>query len=190
MHIRSAVAGDADELSALAMRAKAYWGYAEAQLEAWRPSLKVLGESVSARPTFVGEINARIIGFYSLVPSAAAWELDNLWVAPEYMKHGVGRALVTHAAQTAAAGGATSILIDADPNAEPFYAACGAKRVGEVGAPIAGQPNRMRPQLMLAVTCSNISVNADARERGSVQPRANERSASQLAAPRRGRRLP
>jgi len=160
MHTRRAVAGDVEELSSLALRAKAHWGYAVAQLEAWRPSLEMSRESVLARPTFVGEINRRIIGFYSLVPSAPAWELDNLWVAPEYMKRGVGRMLVIHAGQTAAAGGASSILIDADPNAEPFYGACGATRVGEVAAPIAGQPNRVRPQLMLAATRSNIALKS------------------------------
>jgi GNAT superfamily N-acetyltransferase len=152
MQVRHAVARDAKELSALALRAKAYWGYAETQLETWRPSLEVSAASVLAHPTFVAEINGHIVGFYSLVPSGAAWELDNLWVAPEYMNRGLGRALLTHAAQTAAAGGASSILIDADPNAEPLYVACGAKRIGEVAAPVAGQPNRTRPQLTLAIT--------------------------------------
>ena len=70
MHIRLAVAQDAEELSALALRAKAYWGYAETQLEAWRASLEISAESVLARSTFVGELNGRLAGFYSLVPSA------------------------------------------------------------------------------------------------------------------------
>jgi len=160
MRIRRAVAGEVEELSSLALRAKAHWGYAVAQLEEWRSSLEISREIVLARPTFVGEINRRIIGFYSLVPSAAVWELDNLWVAPEYMKRGFGRALFIHAAQTAAAGGANSILIDADPNAEPFYVACGATRVGEVSAPITGQPNRVRPQLTFAATRSNTAFKS------------------------------
>ena len=138
MQIRRAVAGDAEELSTLALRAKAHWGYAEAQLEAWRPSLEVSAASVLAHPTFVGELNGRVVGFYSLVPAASAWELDNLWVAPEHMRHGLGRALITHALQTAAVGGASCVVVDADPNAEPFYVACGTKRLGEVAAPIAG----------------------------------------------------
>jgi len=88
--------------------------------------------------------------------------MRNLWVAPEHMRQGFGRALLFHALQTAALGGASFIHIDADPNAESFYVACGAARIGEVPAPIAGQPNRIRPQLMLAVTRSNISSDADA----------------------------
>jgi hypothetical protein len=47
------------------------------------------------------------------------------------------------------AGGASGLLIDADPNAELFYIACGATRFGEIPAPITGQPDRVRPQLEL-----------------------------------------
>ena len=64
--------------------------------------------------------------------------MRNLWVAPEHMRQGFGRALLFHALQTAALGGASFIHIDADPNAESFYVACGATRIGEVPAAIEG----------------------------------------------------
>lgn len=161
MHIRRAVVEDCAKLSALALRAKAHWGYLEAQLEAWRPILEVSGETLSSASVFVSEVDRRIVGFYILVPAAQAWDLDGMWVAPESLRRGYGRSLVLHALKTVAAGGAAAIRIDADPHAEPFYAACGAVRVGEVAAPIAGQPDRVRPQLLLATTRSNISLNAD-----------------------------
>jgi molybdenum cofactor cytidylyltransferase len=170
MHIRRAVAEDATALSALALRAKAYWGYAEAQVEAWRVSLEVSAESVSVHPTFVAELDGDVVGFYSLTPSASSWELDNLWVAPEHMRRGFGRLLVLHALQTAAEGGAPSVVVDADPNAEPFYVACGATRTGEIAAPIAGQPDRVRPQLTFGSTRSNISLE----DRRAVKPRATQ----------------
>lgn len=152
MHIRPALTEEAHQLSALVLRAKAQWGYAQKQLEAWRPSLAISAESLSARPTFVGEIDDLMVGFYSLAPSATVWELDNLWVAPEYMRRGLGRKLLAHALETAGAGGADHVVVDADPNALPFYMACGAIRVGEVAAPIPGQPDRMRPQLVFEIT--------------------------------------
>ena len=160
MHVRRAISEDAKELSTLALTAKAYWGYADAQLEEWRPSLEVSAESILSRPIFVGELSGRIVCFYSLVPSASAWELDNLWVAPEHIRRGLGRALISHALQTAADAGATSIIVDADPNSEAFYVACGAKRTGEIAAPIAGHPSRVRPQLMFAITRSNTSFES------------------------------
>ena len=66
---------------------------------------------------------------------------------PQLMDRGIGRALVAHALETAARGGASAVIVDADPNAEGFYLACGGVRCGEVPAPIPGEPGRVRPQL-------------------------------------------
>jgi molybdenum cofactor cytidylyltransferase len=75
------------------------------------------------------------------------------------MHRGIGRALLAHALATAARGGAAEVIVDADPNAESFYLECGAIRRGEVAAPIAGQPNRVRPQL--AFVQPNKALEAD-----------------------------
>ena len=147
MNIRSAVETEAQFLSALVMRAKAHWGYATETLEAWRSELAVSPEDIRGKPTFVAVADGQIVGFYSLSPSHTSWELDNLWVSPQFMHRGVGRELLSHALETAARGGAVEVTVDADPNAEPFYLECGAIRRGEVPAPIPGQPSRVRPQL-------------------------------------------
>ena len=84
-----------------------------------------------------------------LPASSDCWQLEHFWVAPENMGCGVGRALLAHAVGIAASGGAQALAIDADPNAEPFYLACGALRVGAVAAPTEGAPSRARPQLLL-----------------------------------------
>lgn len=155
MRIRPAVASECAQLSALAMRAKAHWGYTEAQLEAWRAGLEITEAILSTRLAFVSELDQRIVGFYVLAPMNGGWELDHLWVTPESIGQGIGRALVMHARKTAQARGARAILVDADPNAEAFYRACGATRVGETAAPIEGQPDRVRPQLSLATDRSD-----------------------------------
>lgn len=148
MEIREAVVSEAEALSALALEAKARWGYSSAALESWRDQLRVSSADIASKPTFVGTINGEVAGFYSLAPSKHAWELDNLWVVPQYMHRGVGRALLNHALELAFRGGASSIVVDADPNAEAFYLSCGATRSGEVPAPIPGEPSRVRPQLV------------------------------------------
>lgn len=66
------------------------------------------------------------------------------------MRRGIVRALLAHAVSTARSGGASAIAIDADPSAEPFYLACGARREGVVAAPVSGNPARVRPQLTLS----------------------------------------
>jgi GNAT superfamily N-acetyltransferase len=69
------------------------------------------------------------------------------------MGRGVGRALFERARELAAAAGATTFEIDADPNAEPFYLRMGARRVGEIRSEIEGQP-RVRPLLHLDLRAS------------------------------------
>ena len=59
--------------------------------------------------------------------------------------------LAAHALETAARGGAASVSVDGDPNAERFYLACGAERRGEIAAPIPGEPGRVRPQFAFAL---------------------------------------
>ena len=155
MQIRRSLEKEAAELTALILAAKKHWGYSDAQINVWLPDLNISAATIAAHPTFIAEHVGQMIGFYSLVPSSPVWELDHLWVLPAFMKKGIGRALLTHAQQTARDGGAARISINADPNAEPFYLDCGAKRVGIVTAPIAGQPQRIRPQLVLAVASSS-----------------------------------
>jgi GNAT superfamily N-acetyltransferase len=99
----------------------------------------------------VALMDGRIAGFYSLAPGSPEWELDNLWVRPLHARRGIGRAMMSHALERAHEGGATGLLVDSDPNAEPFYLRAGAKRVGEIPAPIDGHPKRVRPQLRLDV---------------------------------------
>ena len=77
-------------------------------------------------------------------------ELEHFWVDPAHMGRGVGRALLEHAIATSRRLGATAIDISSDPNAEEFYLRFGACRVGEVSAPVDGQP-RSLPRLELEI---------------------------------------
>jgi len=147
VNIRPAQGHEAKALTAIALEAKAFWGYPADTIESWKQELTVSTQTVTSRPTFVAVIADEIVGFYSLSPSHDAWKLEDLWVLPRFMDRGIGRALVAHALETAARGGASSVMVDADPNAESFYLACGADRCGEVPAPISGEPGRVRPQL-------------------------------------------
>ena len=80
----------------------------------------------------------------SLLMEPAA-RLEHLWVQPDSMGKGVGRALLQHAQGQAK----TALLIDSDPHAEAFYIACGARRVARIPAPIPQQPDRFLPRMEL-----------------------------------------
>ena len=148
MEIRQAVVREAAFLSALAVESKSHWGYPLDVIESWRQQLQISSADIASMPIFVGVMDDKIVGFYSLMPSRSMWVLDSLWVAPPFMRRGVGRALLTHALDKSFRGGASSVTVDADPNAEAFYLSCGAVRCSEIPAPISDQPNRVRPQLV------------------------------------------
>ena len=151
MTIRPADPGESDALGRLAREAKAFWGYSAAQLDLWRDDLAVSPASIRRFPTFVAEVDGAVGGFLQVSTDASPWELEHLWVGPRHMRRGVGRALLARAVEAAARAGQTMLAIDADPHAEAFYLAVGARRIGEIAAPIAGQGDRVRPQLLLAV---------------------------------------
>jgi ribosomal protein S18 acetylase RimI-like enzyme len=147
VNIRPAVEKDGHLLSALAAKAKAHWGYSAEALETWRSQLTISSADIGSKVMFAAVIEDELVGFYSLTPTGSSWELDNLWVLPQFMHRGIGRALVSHALEIASSRGAVEVTVDSDPNAEAFYLACGAVRRGEVPAPITGEPHRVRPQL-------------------------------------------
>ena len=70
-----------------------------------------------------------IAGFYALAPDAADWRLEHLWIAPRAAT-GAGPAPAGACRPRGAACGRAEIAIEADPQAEPFYLAQGAVRVG------------------------------------------------------------
>lgn len=152
MRIRRARESEAAALSALAFSSKKYWGYSPEDIERWRPILTVSSHDIASKPAFVAEIEGEVVGFYLLAPDLQVWELDHLWISPKFARRGIGRALLIHAANSARLAGISTIVIDADLNAEPFYVACGAVRQSVVAAPIIGNPARFRPQLSLEVT--------------------------------------
>ena len=57
------------------------------------------------------------------------------------LRQGLGRRLLAHAARVARLAGAREIAIEADPQAEPFYLAQGAVRVGARAAPFPANPD-------------------------------------------------
>jgi GNAT superfamily N-acetyltransferase len=149
VNVRSARPTESEELSALAVSAKALWGYSERQLALWSSELHISRESIVREPTFVVEEHARPVGVAQLDTKTLPWAVECLWVHPSAVGRGVGTLLVQHLLAHARANGQSVLCVDSDPNAEEFYVRLGARRVGEVAAPIEGQPTRTRPQLVL-----------------------------------------
>lgn len=142
--IRLAAADDADTLTAIAHAAKRHWRYPEEWIALWRRDLTFTPEFIERYPVYCAvEANA-VVGVAALVFAAADCELEHFWIMPTRMGTGLGRALFEQAVERCRTIGARRLWINADPNAEGFYARMGARRVGEVPSTPAG---RMLPRL-------------------------------------------
>jgi GNAT superfamily N-acetyltransferase len=151
--IRPAVKEEAARLSEIALEAKRYWGYPEHWLKHWQDDLTLSPEYLATNPVFLAEKDEQILGFYALLIRHDKAELDHLWVAPQHIGSGVGKALFLHAMQSAARRNVSEVEIEADPNAEAFYRKMGAHRIGETVSEIDGQP-RTLPRLTIKPTTS------------------------------------
>ncbi len=150
MEIRRAEPADADALSRVAFAAKGHWGYPEEWMERWRESLTISAEFVKESEVYAVFGEGEPVGFYALVEEGPKMELEHLWVLPERMGLGLGRALFDHAVRRAAGLGAEVLGIEADPNAEGFYRRMGARRVGEIVYNLDGR-ERVLPLLAVEI---------------------------------------
>jgi GNAT superfamily N-acetyltransferase len=132
MTVRPARTDEADAISALAMRAKAHWGYDPAFLEACRHELSWTPEQIAEQDVLVWEESGALAGATARGGSAPDGGLWAVFVEPTRHGEGIGRALAEALLARAVAAGFRSLTIAADPNAEGFYRAVGATRIGEV----------------------------------------------------------
>ena len=139
MHIIRAKPSEAATLSAIAWAAKAFWNYPSDWMEQWRKQLTITPIFIAENEAFAAIINRQTVAFHALLQRADMLRLEHLWVLPGWMGQGIGRALFRHATERAAACGAPSLTIEADPNAEPFYRRMGAVRSGVITTEIDGR---------------------------------------------------
>ncbi|HET9167808.1 MAG TPA: GNAT family N-acetyltransferase [Actinospica sp.] len=152
--IRAARPDEAAQLSELAQRSKAHWGYDAAFLEACREELTLAPGQITERRTQVAvsrepDTDGALLGFGTIEGEPPAGELGMLFVDPSAIGAGVGGALFTHLGELALRLGFRRLTIASDPNAEPFYLARGAVRIG--GVPSGSVPGRVLPLLALAL---------------------------------------
>ncbi len=148
---------DAGALTRISFAAKRYWGYPERWISRWEESLTITPDFVRRNEVYAAVVEGEIVGFYALVGEGQRVELEHLWVSPEHIGTGLGRTLFDHAVRRASSLGASSLGIEAEPNAEGFYRRMGARRVGENVYEIEGH-RRELPVLILDVPSHRRAV--------------------------------
>ncbi|MEK9280148.1 MULTISPECIES: GNAT family N-acetyltransferase [unclassified Bradyrhizobium] len=128
--IRPALEDDADEISAVILRAlreanaKDYSDEIIERVErSFSPSavLQLIGK----RTVFVATIDSRLVGTASLDGSV----VRTVFVAPDVHAQGIGRLLMAEIERTARERNISSLTVPSSVTAEPFYARLGFKAV-------------------------------------------------------------
>lgn len=66
--IRKAQPHEAEAISQLGIRSKAYWGYSAEQIKVFESELTISPEAIVLHPTIALELDGRLIGYYALLP--------------------------------------------------------------------------------------------------------------------------
>jgi GNAT superfamily N-acetyltransferase len=130
--IRPARPDESAQLTALAVRSKAHWGYDDAFMRAALPELTIAPDLIARATVNVAERAGDLVGVYVLSLEDGGPTLRDLWVNPPAIGTGVGSALWRHMLLEARRLGYAAVRIESDPNAEAFYVRKGARRVGVV----------------------------------------------------------
>ena len=138
--IQRAIPRQAGELTALTIAAKRHWNYPDKWIQIWLPLMTITPEYIRENETWVAVQSDRCMAYYSLKRDSEFLWLDNLWVLPEFIGQGIGRELFQHALERGRFLGATTLRIEAEPNAERFYEKLGARKIGEHNTEVDGQP--------------------------------------------------
>lgn len=140
MIIEKAISSDHQILSALTKRSKAYWGYSAVQMQLWDEELTLTPDYIKANAVYKSVGNEQIVGFYAYRSlTATLVRLDSLFVLPDAIGSRVGQRLMAHFIQQARSDSFRKVVLDADPNAEGFYARQGFTVVGHKTTAIVGR---------------------------------------------------
>jgi N-acetylglutamate synthase-like GNAT family acetyltransferase len=118
-------------------------------MRACRSELTLTPESITSSNVKVAEINERLVGMAQLEVHERVAELAKLFVEPDVLRSGAGRALFMWAKTAARQFGAAVLIIDADPDAADFYRRLGA--TGDSLVPSGSLPGRVIPRLRVTL---------------------------------------
>lgn len=131
---------DAKKLTEIALQSKAYWGYPAVQIESWKEELTITPNMFEHSVIHKYLIDTEIAGFYILEntqPHSAS--LAFLFVAPQFIKQGIGKQLVVHVIEYSLKNNYTFLKVLSDPNAAGFYKKYGFKVISQKQSSIAGR---------------------------------------------------
>jgi ribosomal protein S18 acetylase RimI-like enzyme len=147
--IRRADAAEADILTDIACRSEACWGYDSDFMEKFKAVYRVTGELITGSPTYVICEGDKVVGFYNISTDGTETSLEYLYISPESIGKGYGKALWKHMVYICREKGFKEIALVTSPQAKEFYIKMGAVFTGEVESLL--KKGRMIPRLVYTV---------------------------------------
>ncbi|WP_170416406.1 GNAT family N-acetyltransferase [Ruegeria atlantica] len=145
IELRSPRRSELEAVTDLCMRSKAFWGYDADFMNACRTELTVTESDLSEEAIVLSVQGSEITGVVQLSFDRKTVCLEKLFVDPAYMGKGIGRCLFTWARDKSRLRQAMRLVVEADPDAVPFYTAMGCREAGNV--PSGSIPGRYLPRL-------------------------------------------
>jgi ribosomal protein S18 acetylase RimI-like enzyme len=127
--------GSLDDLPAMAavFRRAVLTNAGDSELLSEHPELTVLEPPTDDDVVLVAEVSGRLVGFATArALGDDAFTVTDLFVDPDYMRSGFGRALIDAVVATATTSGRTRIEVEANRHAVTFYGRLGFVAVQEV----------------------------------------------------------
>ena len=88
---------------------------------------------------FAAVVDDKLDRFYRLIFCKPRVILEDLWVKPDFIGKGIGRALFEHALARCCSVGVEILEVEADLHAQGFYEKMGMHKVGEHPSDVDGQ---------------------------------------------------
>lgn len=129
IRIRPVRPDEGERLRAIALEAKAHWGYDRDWVTAWVAAGDFSTDALQANETFVADVDGSAIGWAMLVPRGEIGWLEDLWIDPPWIGKGIGTLLFERVAARAREQGARRLEWEAEPNAIGFYEKVGGHYV-------------------------------------------------------------
>mgnify|MGYP000235831416 FL=1 len=135
-----ATISDVNQLTQIALKSKAFWGYSDEKIESWREDLTITPKMFEEWNIYKYTIDNEIAGFYILNRANIRTSfLEFLFVSPKFIKKGIGTKLLNHAKAYCIEGSSAILNVLSDPNAEAFYAKNGFKVIAKRESSIKGR---------------------------------------------------
>lgn len=130
LELRAPERGELQAATELSLRSKAFWGYDSAFMAACVAELTLSENDLAQTEIVLAVLDGAMAGVAQVSHCVAGCFLEKLFVDPPFMGRGIGRRLFQWSCAAASELGACEMVVEADPDAVPFYVAMGCVPAG------------------------------------------------------------